>query len=190
MCTADQWRCVVNCARAKAGVTQEGSEIVALLKTLIDRRTSDGHFIDYLDVDFEPETDIVRRLFYASGLMIEQFKVHGQFVIMDATHKTNRFNMPLVLLVGVDDTEATTIFGMGLLQAEDNASWRWIMEAFRRAVGTKQSTHILALPQPQVKMWSGCREHMSNLSSSVGQLLVRFSSKCCESVMKKKVKMS
>ena len=101
---------------------------------------------DFFDMDWDEETDTVTRLFYTSRLMIKSFKKHGQFVVMDATCKTNRFNMPLVLLVGVDDTKATAIFGMGLILAEDIVSYIWILQAFKRAVGTT----IIAFTSPHL----------------------------------------
>ena len=74
-----------------------------------------------------------------SGLMMEQFKRYGQFVVMDATCKVNRFGMPLVLLVGVDDTHTTSIFGMGLIKVEDIESYTWLLSTFKQAVGTPHS---------------------------------------------------
>ena len=77
---------------------------------------------------------------------LRSYKKYGQFISMDATCNTNRCNMPLVLLVGVDDTMHTTIFGAGLLLQEDIESYTWLLNTFKRAVGAcTQRTHYCSL---------------------------------------------
>ena len=142
-CDADQWRNIVQTARHKAGIVQQSGQVQQLLTYLINRRGPGGEVLDWLDVDWETDTDTptMQRLFFTSHLMMEQFRRYGQFVVMDATCKTNRFNMPLILLVGMDDTETTTIFGMALVLVEDIISYTWVLNAFRRAVGNEHTRH-------------------------------------------------
>ena len=132
-----------NVLGAKSGLSHQTGQVKHLLTYLLTRRGDDGLMKDVLDVDWEESDDTISRLFYTSALMIEQFRMYGQFLDMDATCKTNRFNMPLVLLVGMDNTKATTIFGMGLMLTEDIESYTWMLRAFKRAVGMRNE-HISA----------------------------------------------
>ena len=43
--------------------------------------------------------------------------------------------MPLVVLVGQDDTNLNVIFGFGLIQVEDIESYIWLLTHMKLAVG-------------------------------------------------------
>ena len=123
-------------ARARAGVTQQTGQVLTLITYLLNRRGPGAEIEDWFDIDWDLEAGTVTRLMYVSSLMMASFKSFGQFISLDATCKTNRFGMPLVLLVGTDDTKSTTVFGAGLVRSEDIESYTWLLDTFRRAVGT------------------------------------------------------
>lgn len=147
VCDESTWRSIAQVARYKAGITKQLSQVQRLLSYLVSRRGDNGEVQDFLRMDWEPYTESLRRVFFTSGLMMAQFKQYGQFVVMDATCKINRFGMPLVLLVGVDDTHTTSIFGMGLIKVEDIQSYIWLLSTFKQAVGTPHSTHAVCSHQ-------------------------------------------
>ena len=109
---------------------------------LLNRRGVGAEVEDFFDMDWDYEAEVCTRLFYTSRLMMDSFRRHGQFISLDATCKTNRFNMPLVLLVGTTNTFETTIFCMAFIQVEDIDSYTWVLNNFKRAVGT-HNTHIV-----------------------------------------------
>jgi hypothetical protein len=115
-CEPDTFRSIAQTARQRAGMTAKTGQILTLVQFLARKRGPTGQVVDFFDMDFDEETgETCTRLFYTSELMIQSFAQFGQFFEMDATCKTNRFNMPLVFFVGIDDTHRTTIFGMGAL---------------------------------------------------------------------------
>lgn len=129
------FRNMAQVARARAGMTNTTGQVLTLLKLLIGRRQSGDGAQDYFDIDWDLSDETCSRLFFATGGMVASFKRHAQFFTLDATCKTNRFNMPLVLLVGMDDTMKTTIFGMALVLSESIDSYVWVLQCFRKAVG-------------------------------------------------------
>ena len=68
--------------------------------------------------------------------MISTFRRSGQFILMDATCKTNRFGMPLVLLAGVNEIKITVILALALIQVEDGESYLWVLQQVQKAIGT------------------------------------------------------
>jgi hypothetical protein len=70
-----------------------------------------------------------------SGTMRSAFHRCGQFFNMDATYKTNRFGMQLVLLVGATEILSTAVFAMALILTESTASYNWVLGEVRTAVG-------------------------------------------------------
>jgi hypothetical protein len=142
LCSSHTFGNIVRCARVRAGVSQSTGQVLSLLTFLVNRRGPSGEVEDFFDMDWDHESETCSRLFFASRGMVNSFKKHGQFITLDATCKTNRFNMPLVLLVGIDDTLMTAIFGVGLVLQEDIDSYTWLLNSFKRAVGNQNIVHI------------------------------------------------
>ena len=140
------FRNMAQLARARSGMTNTTGQVLSLLKLLVDRRHRDGMVQDYFDIDWDLSSETCSRLFFATGGMVASFKRFAQFFTLDATCKTNRFNMPLVLLVGMDDTKKTTIFGMALVLSESIESYVWVLQCFKKAVGQPHN-HPIHAPQ-------------------------------------------
>jgi len=47
--------------------------------------------------------------------MHEFYSLHSGALLVDATFKTNSFNMPLVILAGIDSNNKTVLFGFALI---------------------------------------------------------------------------
>jgi hypothetical protein len=114
-------------------------QVSDLVKYLLTFQGTEGW--GYFDADFDDETEKCTRLFYMSAGQIAAFRRFGQFVVMDATCNTNRFDMPLVLLVGVDDCFRNVLLGMALISVEDTASYQWVLQNVRRTIGQLHVSH-------------------------------------------------
>jgi hypothetical protein len=122
---------------------------MSFLNNFIHPLTGEGRG-GYYNVDWDAEEEseagvklpTVTRLFYVSAGMVSSFRKHGQFIVMDATCKTNRFNMPLVLLVGLNDVRKSTIFAMGLVLVEDIVSYTWILNNVKTVMGKLYRTSL------------------------------------------------
>ena len=139
----NHWQSVVQIARARAGVTEHTGQVQQLLTFLVKQCGPTGVVDCHLDMDWDKEDETLTRLFYASNQMVASFRKHGQWIAIDATCKTNRFNMPLVFLVGIDDLHKTTIFGFALILTEDITSYTWVLDAFKEIVGITAYTHTV-----------------------------------------------
>lgn len=58
--------------------------------------------------------------------MKQSYKDYHDILILDTTFKTNRFNMPLVLIVGIDNNGKNIIIGFALISKDDSESYEWI----------------------------------------------------------------
>jgi transposase-like protein len=61
------------------------------------------------------------------------YVLYHDCISMDSTFGTNRFRMPLVLVVGVDGEGRTILLGSGLLSDEMSGSYEWLFEQLREA---------------------------------------------------------
>lgn len=125
-CSDILFKNLLQAGRIKANLNVKTGQVSDLVKYLLTFQGTEGW--GYFDADFDDETEKCTRLFYMSSGQIAAFRRFGQFVVMDATCNTNRFDMPLVLLVGVDDCFRNVLLGMALISVEDTASCQWVLQ--------------------------------------------------------------
>jgi hypothetical protein len=64
---------------------------------------------------------------------------------MDTTCKTNRFGMPLILLVGIDENNVTCLLAFGLVSHETIASFSWFLQKIKTCVGDEAWSKVSAI---------------------------------------------
>ena len=60
-----------------------------------------------------------------------------EVLTIDRTHKTNRYKLPLLDIVGQTNTNLTFYAGFGLLAAEDEVHYSWAIRSMRALLGEK-----------------------------------------------------
>ncbi|KAL2926008.1 Protein FAR1-RELATED SEQUENCE 5, partial [Bienertia sinuspersici] len=75
------------------------------------------------------------QLLCAHLLSLQLFRTWPYVVRMDSTYKTNKYNMPLVEIVGVTPCNNNFLIGYALLQNESSESYQWVLECFRNILG-------------------------------------------------------
>jgi hypothetical protein len=119
-------------ARKRAGLGQPG-EVRQLLSFF--REVQLGSPAAFFDSRLEDGTDRCDGVFFMSAEMKTMFIRCGQFLVIDATCKTNRFGMMLVLLVGVNQIQRTVILAVGLLAKENTELYTWFLDRAKSSVG-------------------------------------------------------
>jgi hypothetical protein len=129
---------MLRAARQMLGMGQEGemSAALAWFAEQCDTRpgTSYGQRVD--------DRNMCTGIFYMSPEMKASFTRNGQFIMVDATCKTNRFGMPLILLVGANEINKSAIFAIGLLMTESIEMYTWFLWECRKAVGQPLRSHM------------------------------------------------
>ncbi|KAL2896106.1 Protein FAR1-RELATED SEQUENCE 5 [Bienertia sinuspersici] len=75
------------------------------------------------------------QLFCANPTSLQLFHTWPYVVGMDSTYKTNRYNMPLVEIIGVTPCNNNFLIGYALLQNESSESYQWVLECFINILG-------------------------------------------------------
>jgi hypothetical protein len=129
-------------ARQMLGMGQPG-EVSALRDWFDLHGTADttGDGPGYAHIGLEENTNVCDKIFFMSGSMKRAFINYGQFFNLDATCKTNRFGMQLIMLVGSNQIFGNAIFGMALVYTESIDTYTWVLEHLKRAVGQSCITH-------------------------------------------------
>ena len=76
-------------------------------------------------------------LFWSDAMSRCDYRYFGDVISFDSTYRTNSYNRPLVIFVGVNNHSRTTIFGFGLLVDETVDTYTWILQTFLEAMHGK-----------------------------------------------------
>ncbi|KAL5731591.1 hypothetical protein ACHQM5_004302 [Ranunculus cassubicifolius] len=83
-----------------------------------------------------------------SRLSYQQF---GDVVTFDTTYKTNKYRLPFAPFTGVNHHFQTIQFGCGLLQDETEASFVWLFETWKEAMGGVAPTSLITDSDPAMR---------------------------------------
>ena len=73
----------------------------------------------------------VTHLFFASPASIELWKCYSEVLLMDCTYKTNRFNMPLLNIMGSTGLNTSFFIGFAFLSSEMDKDYIWALNALK-----------------------------------------------------------
>ncbi|XP_023752378.2 PKS-NRPS hybrid synthetase cheA-like [Lactuca sativa] len=77
----------------------------------------------------------ISRLFIAHPLSIKLAKAFSNIFLMDCTYKTNKYNMPLLDIIGVSCFNTAFYSGFVFLEREDEENYSWALRAFKEIIG-------------------------------------------------------
>jgi hypothetical protein len=67
-------------------------------------------------------------LFFCNPDDVQRARLYGQTVIIDATYKTNKFRLPLVNFVAVDNNLRTVRVALCFVTCEHTSAYTWALE--------------------------------------------------------------
>jgi hypothetical protein len=79
-------------------------------------------------------------MFWAHGGSVLSYQSFGDVVTFDTTYRTNLYNLPFGLFVGVNHHYQSIMFGAVLLTEETTEAFRWAFRAFVDAMGLHPRT--------------------------------------------------
>jgi zinc finger SWIM domain-containing protein 3 len=120
-------------------VTWTGKDVVNLFQSATRTAGEATELIDHLQklqsesgwriaLHVNPETFRLERVLWVSKQGLFLFQRYHEIIELDATYKTNRFGMPLVLVTGIDNNGITTLIAGCLLSDERGDSYLWCMK--------------------------------------------------------------
>ncbi|KAL9686719.1 hypothetical protein QQ045_031112 [Rhodiola kirilowii] len=94
------------------------------------RDTCKGYVFEYV----ADEEGTVTRLFLADSRSANDRKMFVDVVSFDATYSTNKYNLIFVPFTGVDNHKCYVTLASGLIANEDEDSYTWLLECFRKSI--------------------------------------------------------
>ena len=127
---------LLNKLKAQIGVAQRSGETGEFKQLLLWCVTDISAHDAYARFDVTENHEICR-LLYMSRDMRHNFERNGQVLIMDSTHKTNRFNWPLLLVCGINEHFQTVILGVALVAHSTTESFAWVLQTMQSALSER-----------------------------------------------------
>jgi len=63
----------------------------------------------------------------------EQFALYGDVLLMDVTHRTNKFRVPFCGVAGVDGNGSTVLFAQALIRSENQRAFEFVLKNLKRS---------------------------------------------------------
>ena len=87
-------------------------------------------FIKHVSDDKEKS---LTKLFFATALMKKSYELYKDVVLIDATYKTNQYQIPLLVFSGINVEGRCVLFGFALINDETAPTYEWAIKAFLEA---------------------------------------------------------
>lgn len=90
----------------------------------------------------EAQVSQLENFVFSSENMKNLYTLFDDVVLIDSTYRTNKFNMPLLVLAGVNEESKTFMFGFALLSSEKEENVKWALEKLFTFLQKKTSDHL------------------------------------------------
>lgn len=86
----------------------------------------------FVQIDKNEDTDAIERLYFIEKEQLNMLAKAYEVSIMDCTYKTNRYKMPLSIIVGHTELGTTFYAGFCFLSSEKQADFEWLLRIIQR----------------------------------------------------------
>ena len=104
--------------RALGSLTPTQALLVAL-------HSSDEWFVR---IQKDSRSQRLRSMFFCQKSQQEMLKLNFEVLILDATYKTNRYRLPLLVITGVTALNTSFYAGFAFMSAEHTADYEWVLQ--------------------------------------------------------------
>ncbi|XP_020969396.1 protein FAR1-RELATED SEQUENCE 5-like [Arachis ipaensis] len=118
----------------------KGGDANAAISYLRGKAGNDSYFFGKYTLSNENQLE---NLFWVDGTSRIDYECFGDVLTFDLTYNRNVYNKPLVIFSGSNHHGQTVVFGCGILVNEDIGSYKWLLETFLEAMGSKHPTAVV-----------------------------------------------
>jgi hypothetical protein len=120
--------------KAKSELFGQPSSDAQNLATMFERLEQTYSGLKYY-IDRDQSNSQLKNFLLITPDMFLRYQAFGQCVLVDTTFGTNRFRMPLLVILGVDNENRNCLFGLALLEDEKEETFNKIFGKFNSLMG-------------------------------------------------------
>ena len=101
----------------------------------------------------------LENLFFIHPTSFKLWRAFPYVIQIDATYKTNMYNMPLVEIVGVTPTNRTFSISYAFIISEQEHNYRWVLECLKSTLGEGFAVRVV-LTDRDLALMKACKTVM------------------------------
>ena len=110
----------------KALLRRESLLILTLTQALVQELHRRANW--YVRTCTDDDTDAIKYLFFAEQQCLDLLKVNFEVLLMDCTYRTNRYSMPLLVIVGFTNIGTSFYAGFCFMCGEKEEDFAWVFQ--------------------------------------------------------------
>ncbi|XP_020151313.1 protein FAR1-RELATED SEQUENCE 5-like [Aegilops tauschii subsp. strangulata] len=127
------------CYREKMKLLAQGDADTSI-GIMLTRKDRDPDFFFEHTVDAEGR---LQNLFWCDSQSRRDYLDYGDVVVFDNTYKMNRYGMPFIPFVGLNNHRCTTVFACAIVSDETEATYVWLLNTFLKANCQKRPKSVI-----------------------------------------------
>jgi zinc finger SWIM domain-containing protein 3 len=127
------------CCREKRKLLA-GGDATSAIAMMENRRKKFADFFFEYDVDSKGR---LKSLFWCDAQSRQDYNDYGDVLVFDSTYKMNRYGMPFVPFVGINNHRRTTVFACAILSDEKERTYVWLLKTFLKAMLQQKPKSII-----------------------------------------------
>ena len=112
------------CCTEKRKLIAKGDAATAVGIMRARQKNDPGFFFDY-DLDDEEH---LKSMFWCDSQSRRDYQDFGDVVVFDSTYKMNRYGMPFIPFVGLNNHRKTTVFGCAIVSNKTIDTYAWVLK--------------------------------------------------------------
>ncbi|XP_071680210.1 protein FAR1-RELATED SEQUENCE 5-like [Lolium perenne] len=127
------------CGKEKRKLLAKG-DAATTIGIMLSRKEKDPSF--YFDYDLDEEGRL-KRMFWCDSQSVQDYEDYGDVLVFNSTYKMNRYRMPFIPFVGLNNHRRTTVFGCAIVSDEKEETYVWLLQTFLKAMCQKKPLSVI-----------------------------------------------